>query len=411
MHMNMNSMFMNPMGPMNPMNSMSAMQMNPNFSMGQPPFQQMLLAMPPFNTDNSTKMNILLENLRDYILFLQDFLKYLLYQKISISTNLEKDTINKFVQKIENFSYCIKLMIPASKNKSNGLLMNNTNKNNNDNIMNKSLTMNQMGQINQFTLNSNFADENKIEQIFKEIIIIIEQFLRELIVKHNQKNNYFEVNEIQLRNDNIVFKIEKKIFEFSNINEKYELETVGKFLYSIGGIARKSLSISNQIYREYFEEFKKKSQFHNFNPYEMRKNFSIFVKNSLDGDNFKKYYKRNILKIMKYLGICPDESEFLIELFDDMLQLYFECALTFPNIVEIKFYDNKNNEFVSDEMTDLIYKGKPTKVNFCYLPQLKSNGAVLNGGKFYVFTYIVEGKKTFKQEEIDYEEVEQNLMN
>ena len=51
-------------------------------------------------------------------------------------------------------------------------------------------------------------------------------------------------------------------------------------------------------------------------------------------------------------------------------------------------------------MDDIIYKGKPTKVNFCYLPQLKSNGCVIPGGNFYVFTYL-EGK-TYKKEKIDY---------
>ena len=359
MGMDMNNMFMNPMFPM---------QMKQGFPMPQPNFQPMMQAMSQINPKNSVNMNFLLEILRDYIIFLQDYLRFFLKMKNYNSIDFKKENINIMIQKIENFSSRLKLMSFANINMPNSLGIN-------------------------------------------EIIIIIEQLLRELIVRNNQKNNYFEVNEIQLRNDNIVFKIEKKIFELLNKNE-YELETVGKFLYSLGGIARKSLSISNQIFHEYLEEFKKKNLINNNNnPHETRKNFSIFVKNNLNENYFEKCYKRNIMKIMKYLEICPDESEFLIDLFNDMLQLYFICALICPNIVEIKFCNFKNKEFISDEMTDLIYKGKPTKVNFCYLPQLKSNGAVLNGGKFYVFTYIVEGKKTFKQEEIDYEEVEQNLMN
>ena len=402
--MNMNNMLMNP--------SMFQMQMNQNFPMGQSEFQHMM--MPPsmfqMNPKYHMSMNTLLENLRDYICDLQDFLKKLLNEKAKISMDFEKENIHFLIQKIEDYSYCIKQMIPVNKNNmSHGLGMNNMDRNY-GNIMNKSLTMNQMNQINPSIFNNNFADENRIAQTFNQIIITIEQLLKELIIKNNQNNNYFEVNEIQLRNDKIIFKIEKKVFELSNINEKIELETVGKFLYSIGGIARNSLSITNQLYREYFEEFQKKNPNNNYNSYETRKNFSIFVKERLNENYFEKCYKRNILKIMKYLGICPDESEFLIDLFNDLLQLYFICALTFPNIVEIKFFDFKNNDFISDEMTDLIYKLKPTKVNFCYLPQLKSNGAVIDGGKFYVFTYI-EGKKTFRQEVIDYEEVKQKVMN
>ena len=40
-------------------------------------------------------------------------------------------------------------------------------------------------------------------------------------------------------------------------------------------------------------------------------------------------------------------------------------------------------------MLDIIDKsGKAKKVNYCYIPELKSNGKTLRNGKFYVFTYI-----------------------
>ena len=55
-------------------------------------------------------------------------------------------------------------------------------------------------------------------------------------------------------------------------------------------------------------------------------------------------------------------------------------------------------------MNDIIFKGEKTKVNFCYLPQLKSNGSIIDGANFYVFTYREEGKESasYKKEPIDY---------
>ena len=102
----------------------------------------------------------------------------------------------------------------------------------------------------------------------------------------------------------------------------------------------------------------------------------------------------------------PKGTKLLIRLFEEFLRIYFKCAISIP-FVEIEFLDNNIEEFDNSEMTDLIYKGKPTKVNFCYLPQLKSNGSVIKGAKFYVFTYI-DGR-SFKKEHVNYEVVLQNV--
>ena len=84
-----------------------------------------------------------------------------------------------------------------------------------------------------------------------------------------------------------------------------------------------------------------------------------------------------------------------------------KCAFSFP-FVEVKFYEGKD-EIIDDEiMTELFHKGKKYKINFCFLPQLKSNGANIPGSKFYVFTYN-DAKKLFKKEKIDYENFKQNI--
>ena len=46
-------------------------------------------------------------------------------------------------------------------------------------------------------------------------------------------------------------------------------------------------------------------------------------------------------------------------------------------------------------MFDIIIKGKKKFANFCYLPGLKSNGKLIKGGYFYVFTFIKD--KTYQK--------------
>ena len=96
---------------------------------------------------------------------------------------------------------------------------------------------------------------------------------------------------------------------------------------------------------------------------------------------------------------------FLFELFYDLLKFYFKRS--FREIMfNIQFKDNiQGKAFDSKSMRDLIFKDKPTKVNFCYLPQLKLEGEIIPEGQFYVFTYL-EGE-IFIKKNIDYEIVKQ----
>ena len=221
-------------------------------------------------------------------------------------------------------------------------------------------------------------NDNLMNFHFKEFSPILQLFLQELKNMLGSPSNYFEVNEIKIENDKLISKIENKVYELWEFNEKNELETVGNFLYSVGGIARKALDISNRIYYKKFEEFQKSGEYHN---YDKEKNFSIWVKNQFNNEYFRSICEENLLNIVDYLVLCPKGTKLLIRLFEEFLRIYFKCAISIP-FVEIEFLDNNIEEFDNSEMTDLIYKGKPTKVNFCYLPQLKSNGSVIPGGKF-----------------------------
>ena len=54
-------------------------------------------------------------------------------------------------------------------------------------------------------------------------------------------------------------------------------------------------------------------------------------------------------------------------------------------------------------MLDIIYKGKNKLVNFCYLPGLMSNGQLIKGGKFYVFTFLKDKSYQKKEDLFDNE--------
>ena len=50
-------------------------------------------------------------------------------------------------------------------------------------------------------------------------------------------------------------KKENKVSTYLNIKEDIELKTAGNFSYSVGGITRKALDISNKIYDEYYKSY------------------------------------------------------------------------------------------------------------------------------------------------------------
>lgn len=209
----------------------------------------------------------------------------------------------------------------------------------------------------------------------------------------------FSAKDIEKENEAINTLIQERAYDFLPNNEKEENEIVGEFLYSIGGISRTSQLIANIIFRDLFEIYKnylkEKNTYLKFNHESDRKMFSIWAKKSIHESKFYEYISlSNKKKIEKYLlNKDNNTKEFLLKIYQDLISLYLKCRLSFP-IVDCKYtYDSKFDPYL---MLDIIDKsGKNKKVNFCYLPELKSNGKVLKNGKFLVFTYIKE--KTYKK--------------
>ena len=203
---------------------------------------------------------------------------------------------------------------------------------------------------------------------------------------------YIEVSEIKNENDKITSSLTEIVYkDYLPENENIENEKVGNFLYLIGGITRESYNLSRQIYSKLLDYYKKCfKQNKNFNENEIRKKVSVWIKNNCNiKDLCKDYSIYNEDKINKYLDSCEDENTKIIlkNDFYNFIELYTKCMLSVPE-VEIEFeFDKKDDIFDDKKMIDIIITGNNTKkkINFCYLPLLKSNGSIMQKG--YVFTY------------------------
>ena len=335
-----------------------------------------------------------------------------------------KMDFSEFIKNIENFYNEIYEIIPINNfmqpSEINNFQMN-QNPNSTFQMSNPFLQRNIMNNSNNIYNNNISIIKDEINYIYK-IKSTISDFLCELnpFAKLNMNpyiegSQYFETIEVNKENNNIIEKISKKVFNYIKLDEeqkKKDLEIEGKFLYSIGGVARISLNISNKLYSEIFQKYKiylNDPRKINGNRLD-NKNLSCWAKNSFNLKEFIQNsavkYGNEISRYYKFLKYQEDRY-FLFEIFNDFLSLFLKCSLSIP-LVEVKFLDDKNildKPIDNQEMIDLIIKNRIYKVNFCFLPQLTSNDGLIPGAKFHVFTY--NEPETYKHPVIDYEIVRQ----
>ena len=358
---------------------------------------------------------LILDKLNQYIANLQkSFLKLFENKnKIRDLSVLIKRILNE-IRGIMNFNNCMQI---NNFNMTNQ--MNNWSINQNSNLMMQmQYQFNPPNVINAFNNNS-LSNNNEEVNKFYIIKSTIYNFLKDLESLNKnayiEGGEYFEPIEVNKENNQIINKISSKVFKYIEMDEKQNknnLETEGKFLYSIGGIARKSLDIANRLYSKLFEEYKrylKDPTKINRNQLD-KKNLSRWVKNRFNVKEFiinaVENHKQAIFKYNQYL-VHKNDTDFLFEIFNDFLSLFLKCSLSIP-MVEVKFLDDNNildKPINNQEMIDLIIKNRSYKVNFCFLPQLTSNEGLIPGAKFHVFTY--NESETYRHQIIDYEIVKQ----
>ena len=281
----------------------------------------------------------------------------------------------------------------------NPLMINELNSNNNNpmfmnpmlmyQMMNNMLGMNDMNSFNPMNNRNNFKLINDINSM--NIASFMNPMHRSIV----NNNPTYDLSIIKTENDIITNDIKQTVYEYLDGGKgEYGILWAGEFLYSIGGIARKSLELSFRIFYEFYQEYYKGYQENN-----NMKEFFVWAKKELEDKGIKNYSKKYLKKITKYSNPIIDFNfDKLQYYFESFLKLYLKCKFCIPS-VEVNF-ELEDNNFNSQIMDDIIFKGKPSKVNFCYLPQLKSNETIIDGANFHVFTYI-EGK-SYKKANIDY---------
>ena len=250
------------------------------------------------------------------------------------------------------------------------------------------------------SMTSNSEDKNNYSSTFSFNINNLSQkkTLSDCInnVKKELKENY-AFNELFLieKYEKIINKIKKISFEYEDDFE--DEKKYNNYLYAVGGIARVSNNLINEILINLKKEFKKKRKFEtilkdrariqlsswinsnlsiieNFPEKDRRDYFCIFCKNNLDKIEYFLQYETiddiNQRKI-KYS---------LIELFIDLTQIFTECYFSIKKI-DLAFIDNKT--FDNKIMKDLTEKKE-----FCYftiLPGFQIRGKYLDQVKVQIF--------------------------
>ena len=355
------------------------------------------------NKNKIRDLSVLIKRILNEIRGIMNFNNYMQINNFNMTNQMNNWSIN------QNSN----LMMPM-QNQMNNLPINQ----NSNLMMQMQYQFNPPNVINTFNNNS-LSNNNEEVNKFYIIKSTIYNFLKDLESLNKnayiEGGEYFEPIEVNKENNQIINKISSKVFKYIEMDEKQNknnLETEGKFLYSIGGIARKSLDIANRLYSKLFEEYKRylKDPTKIYRNQLDKKNLSRWVKNRFNVKEFIKNaaenHKQAIFKYNQYL-VHKNDTDFLFEIFNDFLSLFLKCSLSIP-MVEVKFLDDNNildKPINNQEMIDLIIKNRSYKVNFCFLPQLVSNDGLIPGAKFHVFTY--NESETYRHQIIDYEIVKQ----
>lgn len=223
---------------------------------------------------------------------------------------------------------------------------------------------------------------------------------QEKIIKSNTapKIEVFTSEKIQKKNKEITTEFEKISYDYNNDDDKNENYSIAQFLIEAANISRSAFNESNIHLKKVFNDFKNNQKETTIisSKEHFKKIFSSWVKKNNIIENIINNHNIDF----NYIEDQSDKKKmkYFYKLYNDLLTLYFQCAITFPSI-EIDF--NTQNNFESNIMIDYLNKGsKNKKVNFVIFPSLYSNGKFLDNGKKWVFTYFDDYKKKtfyFKQ--------------
>jgi hypothetical protein len=226
-------------------------------------------------------------------------------------------------------------------------------------------------------------------------------------------NNVFEREDVEKENKKIIIKIKKQLITYKSNMENYLMKRA-IFLKNVGYLVRYSHEIAIYILQNLFIMFKEENGIPSSEEETIRLYFSSWIKELFNEDCFKKISKNENInaqirnEIEKEINL-KHLIEFLINIFPDIIRLYFHCFLTDIK-VNIKYAD-QNSKFDSDYMIDILLTGLEDDKNvlFTFLPGLYCNGRYFENSYIYVTTYPINNPKKFPSQKFILKAIESDI--
>ena len=207
-------------------------------------------------------------------------------------------------------------------------------------------------------------------------------------------NNAFEREDVQKENKEIITKIKKQLINYKSSMENYLMKRA-IFLKKVGYLARFSHEIANYIIQYLLKVFKEENIIKSKEKETIRLYFSSWIKELFNEGCFKtisenKYIYAQIKNEIEKEINSKNEKEFLINIFPNIIRLYFHCFLA-DITVDIKYAD-EDSKFDSEYMIDILLTGLEDGKNilFTFLPGLYCNGRYFENSYIYVTTYPID---------------------
>ena len=212
-------------------------------------------------------------------------------------------------------------------------------------------------------------------------------------------NNAFEREDVQKENKEIITKIKKQLINYKSSMENYLMKRA-IFLKKVGYLVRFSNEIAKYIIQYLLKIFMEKNIIKSKEKETIRLYFSSWIKELFNEGCFKtisenKYIYAQIKNEIEKEINSKNEKEFLINIFPNIIKLYFHCFLTDIK-VDIKYAD-EDSKFDSEYMIDILLTGLEEGKNilFTFLPGLYCNGRYFENSYIYVTTYPIDNPNKF----------------
>ena len=248
----------------------------------------------------------------------------------------------------------------------------------------------------------------------------LEEELKTLLkdsVKNNKnylnKNNVFEREDVQKENKEIIIKIKKQLTNYKSNMENYLMKRA-TFLKKVGYLVRFSHEIAIYLFQFLLIMFKEEKGIHSIKEETIRLYFASWIKEEFNEDYFKKISKNEninaqIKDIIEKEINSKNEIEFLINIFPDIIKLYFHCFLADIKVSIV--YANENSKFDPENMIDILLTGLEDEKNilFTFLPGLYCNGQYFQNSCIYVTTYPIDNPNKFPFEKPALKNIESDI--